>query len=272
MTDAMSSGEIDRVLASIRKLVSVEEAQSPASGDRLVLTSDLRVEDPAADPAAVRDAPEKAVHAEHLVAAEAGWPDMALPEPAEDLPPAFEVVTERSARPKTLEERIADLQAAIGMDHAVEFEPDGSEDQAQHLPDRVPSFRPHVAPPEAVRAEGPLRLVPVEEGDDDEATGIFGEDDPDHGAEPSPGQDASDLRFFHSASQDRFDRPDYAGRDDPLELGEDEQFLDEEALRDLVVEIVREELAGALGERITRNVRKLVRREIMRALSARDFD
>jgi len=48
--------------------------------------------------------------------------------------------------------------------------------------------------------------------------------------------------------------------------------LDEEALRDLVSEMVRRELQGALGERITRNVRKLVRREINRALVARDFE
>ncbi|UWR79160.1 hypothetical protein K4K97_11075 [Phaeobacter inhibens] len=54
-------------------------------------------------------------------------------------------------------------------------------------------------------------------------------------------------------------------------LGSDESFLDEHALRELVSEIVREELQGALGERITRNVRKLVRREIHRALSAQNL-
>lgn len=55
-------------------------------------------------------------------------------------------------------------------------------------------------------------------------------------------------------------------------LGGDDAVLDEEALRELVADIVRQELQGALGERITRNVRKLVRREIHRALSAQDFD
>jgi len=55
-------------------------------------------------------------------------------------------------------------------------------------------------------------------------------------------------------------------------VGGDDQFLDEEALRDLVTEIVRAELQGALGERITRNVRKLVRREIHRALTAQDLE
>lgn len=46
--------------------------------------------------------------------------------------------------------------------------------------------------------------------------------------------------------------------------------IDEESLRELVVQTVREELRGQLGEKITRNVRKLVRREIQRALSELD--
>lgn len=55
-------------------------------------------------------------------------------------------------------------------------------------------------------------------------------------------------------------------------LAKDDDVLDEEALRELVADIVREELQGALGERITRNVRKLVRREIHRALAAQELD
>lgn len=52
----------------------------------------------------------------------------------------------------------------------------------------------------------------------------------------------------------------------------DDQVMDEAALRELVSEIVRAELQGALGERITRNVRKLVRREIHRALTAQEME
>jgi hypothetical protein len=48
--------------------------------------------------------------------------------------------------------------------------------------------------------------------------------------------------------------------------------LDDAVLRDLVAGIIREELKGVLGERITRNVRKLVRREINRMLVSQDFD
>ncbi|GAA6200238.1 hypothetical protein [Aquicoccus sp. SU-CL01552] len=56
------------------------------------------------------------------------------------------------------------------------------------------------------------------------------------------------------------------------DLATDEAVIDEDSLRELVAEIVRQELQGALGERITRNVRKLVRREIHRVLAAQDLD
>lgn len=47
--------------------------------------------------------------------------------------------------------------------------------------------------------------------------------------------------------------------------------MDVESLRLMVVQTIREELAGELGEKITRNVRKLVRREINRVLASRDL-
>jgi hypothetical protein len=63
-------------------------------------------------------------------------------------------------------------------------------------------------------------------------------------------------------------------RDNEAALWSDDgdAIIDEETLRDMVSEIVRQELQGALGERITRNVRKLVRREIHRALTSQEFD
>ena len=47
--------------------------------------------------------------------------------------------------------------------------------------------------------------------------------------------------------------------------------LDDQELRALVVATVHDELSGELGERITRNVRKMVRREINRVLAAREL-
>ena len=58
-----------------------------------------------------------------------------------------------------------------------------------------------------------------------------------------------------------------------LTVGEDvdpEMSFDEAVLRELVRDLILKELQGHLGERITRNVRKLVRAEIARALAIHD--
>jgi len=60
--------------------------------------------------------------------------------------------------------------------------------------------------------------------------------------------------------------------EEPQDYTENDTFLDEETLREMVSDMVRSELQGELGDRITRNVRKLVRREIHRALASRDFE
>ncbi len=48
--------------------------------------------------------------------------------------------------------------------------------------------------------------------------------------------------------------------------------LDEETIRLMIQTIFREEMAGPMGERITRNIRKLVRAEVNRMLSAHELD
>ena len=60
--------------------------------------------------------------------------------------------------------------------------------------------------------------------------------------------------------------------EEPMDYTDDDTFLDEETLREMVSDMVRSELQGELGDRITRNVRKLVRREIHRAMASRDFE
>ncbi len=57
---------------------------------------------------------------------------------------------------------------------------------------------------------------------------------------------------------------------EPIEVSAPQEMgfeVDEDALREMIRDVVRQELQGSLGERITRNVRKLVRREIQRAFS-----
>lgn len=89
--------------------------------------------------------------------------------------------------------------------------------------------------------------------------------------EPEPEaehQSLQDTDLHDDQSADAAETP----TDDGFDYSADEQLIDEDALRDLVSDIVRAELQGALGERITRNVRKLVRREIHRALTAQDLE
>lgn len=57
------------------------------------------------------------------------------------------------------------------------------------------------------------------------------------------------------------------GLDQPSRHGTGAPILDEEALRAVVNTIVREELQGELGDRISRNLRKLIRREIGQIMS-----
>ncbi len=95
-------------------------------------------------------------------------------------------------------------------------------------------------------------------GDD---AGDEDDDVPHNFAAPESGSKESDTMAAGAA---RGDTADF--------LAGSDEFLDEDALRDLVADIVRQELQGALGERITRNVRKLVRREIHRALASQELD
>ncbi len=93
-----------------------------------------------------------------------------------------------------------------------------------------------------------------------------GRDDPAADAEPDrPEPREAPIAADAPASAQEED-------DDGFNLyAEEEALIDEEALRDMVAGFVREELQGVLGERITRNVRRLVRREIERALAMRDL-
>ena len=58
----------------------------------------------------------------------------------------------------------------------------------------------------------------------------------------------------------------------PAEPRADEAVIDEDMLREMVAQLVRDELQGAVGERITHNVRRLIRREIARALTLQELE
>ena len=151
-------------------------------------------------------------------------------------------------RPGTLSEKIAALETAIGNSRE-DWEPEaaGSGDYAGTPAPAMAWEDDEDAPARRPRAE-PRSGGSMESGS------------PSPFARPSAQQEAP------------AERPQEPPQEASDAFDGDDQVLDEEALRDLVAEIVRAELQGALGERITRNVRKLVRREIHRALTAQELE
>ena len=115
--------------------------------------------------------------------------------------------------------------------------------------------------PEGYRFVAPDAEDPTQDVDflDDNSTGTLPEADFDAMSE----HDALVGRAAHAPAEPADPYQDDAEDGDVT--------VDEEALRELVSDILRQELQGALGERITRNVRKLVRREIQRALQSKDY-
>lgn len=101
--------------------------------------------------------------------------------------------------------------------------------------------------------------------------------------EPAEDPAADETLDWHDSDAGGGRDPDMHGAEAPgshdltaesraLDRVEGRALVDDAALRALVAEIVREELTGEFGDRITRNVRKLVRREINRVLSGRNDD
>jgi len=163
---------------------------------------------------------------------------------------------------------IAELEAAVSKD-THDFEPDGSEQthQAIEWPDSngrhdMDTSAMDVAETiEAEQAVQEMRLsaipFPRSAADPSASAGPTGASDNTTNA---------DVRDDDNALEsDELD-------DDLDDLMASKYMLDEEALREMISAVVREELTGPLGERITRNVRKLVRREIYRILSSQEFD
>ncbi|MCM2562329.1 hypothetical protein M8756_09205 [Lutimaribacter sp. EGI FJ00015] len=272
MSDPLKSADIEDVLSSIRRLVSEESRDVPlrrseAEPDKLLLTPALRVpsndqQDEAGNMAAEPEMPE-AAPPEEQAAQDAETPD-AAPQAdtadaaqssvtdAQDLIDAFVAGEEYRADDQGHQDEPEASQADDAAelleweDHAQGNEGDRAEEWAGTLYDAA---RAHgEEPPVTDTASAPEMTAPQDD--------------------PQTEEPAAD----HAAAQGSARESD-AQNDEVFDfLAGDDAVLDEEALRELVADIVRQELQGALGERITRNVRKLVRREIHRALSAQELD
>ncbi|MEQ8922969.1 MAG: hypothetical protein RLN94_13395 [Roseovarius sp.] len=158
---------------------------------------------------------------------------------------------------KELEARIAGFETAVA-EKDDQWEPDGASDDDY-----------------AAAPQSPLPWQDVEEDETAEDLSAYAYDpEPELEPEAPLAQDRFEEAPAASTEPDSLEERRQApqGAGDDAGWYSDDAVLDEDALRDMVSEIVRQELQGALGERITRNVRKLVRREIHRALMTQGID
>ena len=196
----------------------------------------------------------------------------------------------------TLESRIAELEEAVGRTRQ-DWEPDGSEPGAGQMPKwhkyQVADSKDAADTDEADDAEAEAQAEDAEAQAEDESTVIQPNPVFFRAAVPQPepyvlavadhdpdDADASE-RESESANKDaqpavaRFAESEAEAEAEveaEPDRREEDEFLDETALRSMVAEIVREELRGHTGEQITGNMRRMLRREIQRAIALRDVD
>ncbi|MFP4275010.1 MAG: hypothetical protein ACLFRU_08285 [Paracoccaceae bacterium] len=297
MSDPVSQSEIEDVLASIRRLVAeggrsgepAGHGQPKAPGsEKLVLTPALRVAEPDDPPISdsagqapwahpEADSPDKPVPQPERVEDDPERPSAAQGPAEPDGPAADEPAQGPEPEHLAVEEAVlADLSEMPGAEDAVSA--DGP------APDPA-SQEPRA--PETGQDEQRSRTESLESKIAELETMIGGtaEDWESEGDEPHRFPAAPTLDWEDHAPGETDDETsgpggqmsdaDMPGKGAERDLGlldDADTVIDEEMLRDMVTEIVRQELQGALGERITRNVRKLVRREIHRALAAQDLE
>lgn len=295
MSDPLTSHEIEDVLSSIRRLVSddlrpaarTDTGPSPrAAGEetgKLLLTPALRVVSAApSDVGGERDA----VPVPSAQDAEAALPDSPIPgyedegwnraegqdatgggpvdEPEVEVwPDGTEVLwSSAGAAPDDAEDVILPSPPATedsGHWTAQDLPgTDWAQDDTDWAEPEPMAFVPH--PRKPTLASDPLARAWADRAEAEVRATLGGAEVQAPPADPSRQPDA--------AARPASPQPDH---DAGLFEG-DTAEIDEDVLRDIVRDIIREELAGTLGERITRNVRKLVRVEINRALTAREFE
>ncbi len=285
MQETVSNAEIEDVLSSIRRLVSQNggatlsreggstsgaSAAPPAEPlGMFLLTPDYRIGDPE-NPA---NAP--ATDASDRRAGGAV---------AEDTPPQSSPArAEVTSSLQELERTVLELESAISETGA-DWEPDGSEEPDEEAAATIPL--PHLY--RALSASGkPRTPQEAQPAADAGHTGneftssrhrmtagtapAVPETEAESATRPAPAAplSAAGASFAADAGEGTSGAPE---RNDLSPEPVQDSLPDSEMLRALVAEIVRQELKGELGQRITRNVRKLVRREIYRALESRRIE
>ena len=138
--------------------------------------------------------------------------------------------------PEALERQVAALKAAVSASHAAQA--DGPDETLR------PNSGGVSAPGSTQETGGPRTAGTANDAD----------------------QPTETPRFIHRRGGEAQMEPRQAARNAVL----DPSSLTEDMLRDLIADVVRKELSGATGQKVTGNIRKLVRREVARHLSTRD--
>ncbi|MCB1394981.1 MAG: hypothetical protein H6898_00435 [Rhodobacter sp.] len=271
MSDAMTNREIEDVLTSIRRLVAQEGGRGPETG-RLILTEAQRIiaepePEPEAEPASEALSADGAETAADPATGDTSRGDLELPAP--------DFVQ--------LEATIAELEAAVSACGG-SWEPESSTEEAPRASNVTElygrlSFQHRRREAQAGEDAGEIDAETAIEEALDEPQGGVSEAldetviegmDPGEAMTPAePAVDPSAVAALAAAAPP--DTPGAASPDEAEIEGEIEGVIDEAMLRALVSQIVREELHGQLGERITLQVRKLVRAEIAKVLDERKF-
>jgi hypothetical protein len=305
MSDPMTNMGADDVLASVRRLVSetydpqLSQKAPVARPERFILSPDLRVVDaqsgvtghdvkrPLETPSSPRPSPlvlTTQIKDEAPVSVDA--PSL---ENSQDLgqkwPSAFDDTPDAQAvdhaAKLTLEERIAELESAVES-QAKDWDSDGSDDFDDVVPqDFSPAFLQTGARILDFRsAELATHISAVQNDALNSSSEQILHDVPEvkvataEAETPASQSRPEDLVQEPRMTLSTSDTIAEASVDEELALAgySTDELLDEDALRDMIAVVIREELQGVLGERITRNVRRLVRREVQRVLTLREFD
>lgn len=289
MPDRMSNGEIEDVISSIRKLVSGEETsnQTDTEEERLVLTSKELVDVPPEDAPAAEEGPLKLGEA---ISEDA---DDALKAQLAELEAQ---VFEEDPTPSHVEDSTAseDVHEWEATDDLPQKAFKKSDDEIVDA-DLAEVEAPDPPKAEVLMFSRAARRRKSEPEAETPAEDVQTEDEPKP-VMPRPVRSKSKILEELEAEVENLaaepveeqqeDGDDTDTVDEPLSLTEDDKVsstepepeieingsLSEEEIRALVTKIIKEELKGPMGERITRNVRRLVRREISQALSANEND
>ncbi|MEM8822237.1 MAG: hypothetical protein AAGF30_01375 [Pseudomonadota bacterium] len=251
------SNDIEDVLSSIRRLVATDPVSSavtarPKTSSALLLQPANRVSDPEDPFQTVPVLPDQedqgsAHDLQTVTEQDTSAPSAHSEDEAEDM--AGLAQAERDARDATQFLTGMDSETtAITVDLA--DDPAASTNWSAPMADTASEAEVYLEDTDYIAASEIAADAPLA----DDAAAQGNAPDSDHNATTTAEEDEIDLSDMG---------PD---------IDEVPSPLDDEALRDLIAEIVRQELAGDLGERITRNVRKLVRREIRQMMSSEEFD